>query len=258
MLTDWDRGPFVPENNLKGIVRLINEGGAFSIASGRQYMDTMSFFPRHFFNAPSVQANGAAIWDCSTDTVLETVVFPQPCKEELVEYTRSYKNLWLACADDTLIYEILFCDERDGGLHDAPSIRPQISIEEFFSRDFLKVCFILGDPEDMPRLKSVYESMECSKLLNASTSSPIYLECFNKNADKGIGVLKSKKLSGFSDKKLVCIGDYFNDESMLRAADISVCPSSAPQEIKDICSIVTRSSNNDGAIAELVQILADM
>ena len=59
LLTDWSLGPVVPKRNLESITEFVKEGGNFSIASGRQYRDALSFFPQHFCNAPSVQNNGA-------------------------------------------------------------------------------------------------------------------------------------------------------------------------------------------------------
>ena len=255
MLSDWDRGPYVPQRNIDGIDRLIGEGGAFSIASGRQYADSMSFFPRHFFNAPSVHANGAVIWDCQSDSILKQTPIPQSCKEELVEYTRRFKNLWLAAADEDRIYELDFGDERDGKLTDCK--RPRTSIGDFFARDFLKACFILGDPKDMERVERDFAAMECAGSLNSSISSPIYFECYDRGVDKGLGVLEARRLSGSEGRKLVCIGDYFNYLSMLLAADIAACPANAPEGIKDVCQIIT-CSNNDGAIGELVERLAEL
>ncbi len=255
MLTDWDLGPYVPQRNIEAITRLMAEGGAFSIATGRQYADSMSFFPKHFFNAPSVQANGAVIWDCRRDSIIRQTPIPQGCKEELVEYTRRYPNLWLAAADEERIYELDFLDSRDGKLTDSK--RRHTSLEDFYSRDFLKACFILGDPADMERVERDYSRMECSRVLNSSVSSPIYFECYDKSVDKGLGVLEARRLSGNDDRTLVCIGDYFNDLSMLKAADIAVCPHNAPREIKELCQIVT-CSNNDGAIGDLIERLSRM
>ena len=56
------------------------------------------------------------------------------------------------------------------------------------------------------------------------------------------------------ERKLACIGDYFNDYEMLKSADIAACPSNAAQGIKDICDIVT-CSNDEGAIAGLISAL---
>ena len=60
--------------------------------------------------------------------------------------------------------------------------------------------------------------------------------------------------AGLEKRTLVCIGDYFNDESMLRQADIAACPSNAAQGIQEICQLIT-CSNNDGAVADLIEQL---
>ena len=252
MLTDWELGPCVPKRNIDAISRFMNVGGAFSVSSGRQYYDTVAFFPEHFFNAPSVQANGAAVWDCRKDELLYSTPLPQRCKEELVEYARSCPKLWLAVADEKRIYELELKDGRDGKLKDI--LRPHTSLEDFYSRSFLKACFILENPEDMEQVKADFAALNCARLLNSSTSSPVFFECYSREADKGLGVKKAQGLGGYEERKLVCIGDYFNDMSMLLAADIAACPSNAPEEIQAICQIVT-CSNNDGAVAELVERL---
>lgn len=252
MLTDWDRGPYVPKRNIEGIAGLINEGGAFSIASGRQHRDTTCFFPKGFFNAPSVHANGALIYDCRKDSILRARPIPQGCKEELVEYARYRKDLWLVVADEDRIYELLYCDERDRMRTDT--IRGYLEIEEFYSRDFMKACYILPDPEYMPTMEADFCRMACSATLNYSQSSPIFFECYAKGVDKGSGVRTAMELAGITGKKLVCFGDYFNDLPMFGIADICACPDNAPDEIKAICQIVT-CSNNDGAVGDLIEQL---
>ena len=40
-LSDWSRGPIVPEENLRALESFVAQGGLFSIASGRQYPEIM-------------------------------------------------------------------------------------------------------------------------------------------------------------------------------------------------------------------------
>ena len=48
------------------------------------------------------------------------------------------------------------------------------------------------------------------------------------------------------------IGKFDNDLEMLKAADISVCPSNAKQSVKDICDHCL-CSNNEGLIADVIE-----
>ena len=73
-----------------------------------------------------------------------------------------------------------------------------------------------------------------------------------------------------TDKTLVCIGDFYNDVSMLEIADIAACPDNAPDDIKAMCQIVQNNipdkqdrkivtcNNNEGALADLIEILEKM
>ena len=72
--------------------------------------------------------------------------------------------------------------------------------------------------------------------------------------DKGTGIRRALAAAGLEGRTLVCIGDYFNDEAMLRQADIAACPANAAQGIREMCQIIT-CSNNEGALADLLEQL---
>ena len=56
------------------------------------------------------------------------------------------------------------------------------------------------------------------------------------------------------NRRVYMCGDYENDEVMLRAADVAVCPANALPSIKAICNHCF-CSNDDGVIADLIQYL---
>ena len=60
-LSDWSRGPIVPEENLRALESFVAQGGLFSIASGRQYPEIMDF-PGGLSCAPVVCGNGAIVY----------------------------------------------------------------------------------------------------------------------------------------------------------------------------------------------------
>ena len=56
------------------------------------------------------------------------------------------------------------------------------------------------------------------------------------------------------DIVLYACGDNNNDEAMLKAADVAVCPANATNEVKAICHKCL-CSNNEGVIADLIYSL---
>ncbi len=255
VLTDWDRGPRVPDSNLAAIHRLIEKGGAFSIASGRQFDDVMRYFSGKELNAPAVLGNGTVLHACPSGDVLFKLPLGREFKTEAVELARENGYVWLLVGNLSSVYQVAMGDKRDGIW--AALSRKLISIDEFISGDYLKLVFVLTDPKLMPQLQAAVDGMKTAAQMKRCLSAPVFLETFDAGAGKGNGIRRALELSGLADRKLVCIGDYYNDLEMLEAADIAACPSNAPADIQAACQIVT-CGNNSGAVAGLLRALEAM
>lgn len=252
-LTDWSLGPVVPERNLARIRAFVSAGGLFSVASGRQAPGILQLFPGVAFHAPLVCGNGSVIYDPAEQQVLRKTCLPTDYKCACVSYFLTHPEVWIVAADETRIWQIVSGDPaRDDQLNDWP--RPRMSIEDFLSGDYVKVVYILAEGGDMEALKHEVAALPGAELVTGAQSGPRYLEMVDRTVSKGAGIRQAMALAGLERRRLVCIGDYFNDESMLRQADIAACPSNAAQGIQDICQLIT-CSNNDGAVGELIERL---
>lgn len=255
MLTDWDRGPVVPERNLAAITRFMNEGGSFSIASGRQHTDILGFFPGFEFNAPIVQGNGASLYDCQKKTVFARLPLSRQYKEESIAFARANPWVWVVAADTRTVMQINMGDDRDRVTRALKENR--ISIEEYLTGEYVKIVYVVADPADMPRLRELTAHFTCAPEISASMSSPVFLETFDCRASKALGIQKARDYANLNHKTLVCVGDYYNDKEMLELADIAVCPSNAPEDLKALAHIIT-CNNNEGALADLIEALERM
>ena len=56
-------------------------------------------------------------------------------------------------------------------------------------------------------------------------------------------------------RAFVSIGDFDNDLEMIREADLGACPSNAEESVKKAADIVLTHSCEDGAVAELIDII---
>lgn len=253
LLTDWSLGPYVPAVNLEAIKKFISDGGMFSIASGRQFRETLEFFGEIKFPVPMVQGNGSVIYDGEKREVLQKTALPEKVKLECLDYSRQKKGIWLIAADENDIYQVLTGDSLwDSALTDLR--RSPISEEDYLSREFVKVCFVIEDPEELPSVADDIRRFENADKIRLMQSSPVFLEVLEKSAGKASAVAEAIRLAGAEGRKLVCIGDYDNDCDMLELADIAACPSNASPRVLEMADIVT-CSNNEGAIADLIRRL---
>lgn len=253
LLTDWSLGPIIPNANIEAIRRFISKGGLFSVATGRQFGETMKFFGEIQFSLPTVQGNGAVIYDSTLGKVIKKTILPERVKLECLNYANRKKGVWLAAADEFNIYQIESGDKAwDDKLSDLK--RTLITVEEYLALDLVKTCYILAEPADLPSVTYDLQSFESSDLFRITQSSPVFLEVLEKSVGKGAGVAEAIRLSGVKGRKLVCIGDYDNDCDMLALADISACPSDASPRVLEMAQVIT-CSNNEGAVADLISKL---
>ena len=252
VLTDWSRGPVVPQRNLASIKRFMEEGGTFSIASGRQHSDILPFFKDCIPNAPLVQGNGTSLYDCREQKVVYKLPLSREYKEESIAFCRENPWVWGCCGNVDTVMQINFGDSRDKLTKALTNYR--ISAEEFLAGEYTKIVYVVEDPAHIARLREATDRFATAQDMLQTLSSPIFLECYDKRAGKASGIRRAMELADLTGKTLVCIGDYYNDEAMLRIADIPACPSNAPEDIKALCRIIT-CDNNAGALADLIETL---
>lgn len=253
MLTDWSLGPYVPKANLDAIRAFITAGGMFSIASGRQFGETLPFFGDIVFSAPMVQGNGAVIYDCVNGKILKKIVLPDKVKAESLSYRDRRKGVWLVAADEFDIYQVE-SDDRVWDLKLNDKARKMISTQEYMSLELVKVCFVLNDEAELEAVADDLRNFESSDMVLLTQSSPVFLELLDKSAGKAPAIAEAVKLAGAEKRHLVCIGDYDNDCDMLSLAEIPACPENSSPRVLEMANIVT-CGNNEGAVADLIRRL---
>lgn len=251
-LTDWNLGPVVPQRSLESIKRFMDKGGTFAIASGRQYSDILPFFPGLVPNAPLVQGNGTSLYDCQQGKILYKLPLSPEYKQQCIRIARENPWVWLVAGNEHTVMQVELGDSRDAVNKALNNNR--IDAEEFLRGEYLKMVYVVEEPSRIPVLEGITDGLPMAASMEKTLSSPIYLETYDKRASKAAGIRLAMELAGLEGKTLVCIGDYYNDEAMLRAADIAACPAGAPQDIQSLCRIVT-CGNNEGALAELIDTL---
>lgn len=253
LLTDWSLGPYIPQVNLDAIQRFSAAGGLFSVASGRQYNDTFRYFGDIRFSTPSVQVNGAIIYDNAEEKILKKILLPEEVKHECLDYFLKHKCVWLVAANEHETFQVLSGDsKRDSKLNDIK--RKFMTATEYHDSELVKVCFVIFDPEHLSRTAQDIRNFESNGLFTLMQSSPFFLELLEKKAGKAAAIKKVIAHIGAQDRTLVCIGDYDNDLEMLALADIAACPENASEQVHKIAGLKT-CSNNKGALAELISQL---
>ncbi|WP_154889604.1 Cof-type HAD-IIB family hydrolase [Longibaculum muris] len=136
--------------------------------------------------------------------------------------------------------------------------KARFEVIDEYNMDFLKddhIAKLLYEKRDMDYLKGIEKQIQShvEGRLAVSYSSYRYLE-FNP-----IGVSKGAALKWLADylhmdiQETIAIGDNYNDTSMIKAAGLGVCVSSATEDIQAMSDYVTKADYDQGAVAEVIE-----
>jgi len=245
----------VPEN-LEAIEHFKKEGGLFTIATGREIMNIPSVVPniRTLCNAPVIAVNGACIWDAAADRILHEEFLPEPEISRIADAART------RCPEVQMRISVRgeFRTERLGEMTKKTfhNMLPHFRImpyEEMEHGCWYKLGWD-GTPDELARVRSVLEK-ELGEGCILQLGHQTILEVQSRRATKGAMLHKLKQLTGREDAVLWAIGDYENDEIMLRMADRCAMPADGMDKLRSIPGMVTVCNHDEGAIAGLIDYI---
>ena len=245
----------VPEN-LEAIEYFKSEGGLFTIATGREIMNIPSVVPNisTLCNAPVIAVNGACIWDAAADRILHEEFLPEPEVSRIADAARSL------CSEIPIRISVRgeFLTERLGEMtkktfHNMLPYFRVMPYGETAHGNWYKLGWD-GTPDELSHVRSILEKAlgeGCILQLGHAT----ILEVQSRRATKGAMLQKLKALTGRENATLWAIGDYENDEIMLRMADRCAMPADGMDKLRHIPGMITVCNHDDGAIAGLIDYI---
>ena len=234
LVSDFDRTMTdhrsqIPQANLDAIRYFMDNGGAFTIATGRSLPMSRHRFAEIPMNAPLLVFNGAACFDMQTGELLFCHPMPDDCMALMQHYEKMLPHLRLEvhCLDKHYVFH--GDDSRDDYLrrqktdfvHADWDMIPEPRVK-FSIYSMRKNLFdIMPDsPEGQFFLELEREVNERGGgRYTAINSLPGMVEVQAAGTSKGIAARELAQRLG--RKILVCAGDATNDLSMLEEADLA-------------------------------------
>ena len=258
----------VPEENIRAIREFTEQGGAFTIASGRGKREWRESFSHIPFNAPLILGNGAVIYDAKADKTLFQAVFSEARKalvKELISKIPDDSCVLIEAGEKLVIPEE---NHRRTGFTGFPGTQAVFVPLDRIEGEWDKVTFMSKlppfdasrpapvdfssfDTAPMDRVESLAEQAG----IQGIRSLPFLYEIPPEGTDKGTS---ARRLQDMLKKKLlIAVGDAPNDLALLRTADICFVP-----ERSILASEGTAPENavitvpcEEASIADLIRIL---
>lgn len=252
LLSSTGEMAYLTDENRDLIEYFILKGGTFSVASGRNMQNAFSALNLLQVNFPYTLINGALTVRQDSKATIETKEVPDDFLKQALSFYKSHeKDIAFVIADENKMYGMNKNENMslNHGFHwkiisddEVKDIRP------------LKLAFAF-DENLADEIYNGLMNLKSSGQVKLIQSSPYFIEIVAKDASKGQAIRDNIDYMQMSDKTLVCIGDYLNDESMLDIADYAYVVSDAHPLLKEKFNVL--KSNHDGYIMDEVLKIID-
>ena len=251
----------VPEN-IEAIERFKAQGGLFTIASGRMYLNVKTVVPEpaKLLNAPAIMANGTCLYDFSAGEIIDYAPLDKDLTARALAWVReNFPTVGIRVSTLTGFVTDSLTGYIKKDLAPYPDTVRVITDGVWCPRDevWLKIVF-RDEAQVLEDVRAGLEkrfpgAFECGK------SAMRYLEIQMSGCNKASMLVRLRKLAEdkLGRKVTVCAcGDYENDLAMLGAADISACPENAIDKVKNIADLCLCHCDK-GFIAALIDRLGE-
>lgn len=241
----------------RAIERFIGLGGKFTVATGRTIQSFEQYTKLLELKMPVIMYNGGAIYDYQKQKVMYSHPLPDTVKEMTAEILRLMPESGgeVLTLDNTYVFNNTEYQQLHTKLCGITPLYTELS--EIPVTGWLKVLFSLA-PENVGKLHLLVKQLGFDEHVDFVKSSEIFLEVLPKGISKGSALEAYRKLEGMEDHTFVSIGDFDNDIEMVKAADIGACPSNAQESVKNAADIVLEHTNDEGAVAELIEYIVTL
>lgn len=245
-----DDSGHTPQSVLDAVTYFENNGGRFSVSTGRTYQGLCRYPYTSRFNAPALLSNGAMAYDFRK----REIAFLDGIGDEGVEMLRVLMTQFPDVAIEMYPFDETFAVHLSEGSH------------RHFTNQGIPYT-VVDDPAEAvrpwakemlccPEGKSlaVQDFLRQSSAVGFLPTTGTFVEVLRRGVDKGSGLLKLADMLCIPHSRVYAVGDGYNDVDMLHAAAGAFVPCNGAEEALAAADYVVRS-NNDGTVAHAIEIL---
>ena len=243
----------VSRENAEAIEYFTNNGGRFTIATGRMIPAITLYAQMLAINAPIIALNGAVVYDMERKTILSSRPHVADIKSLVRELAEMFPELGIevVMADKMYVCRGSEVSRQHCEIIKVPYVLTDVSAAE---GECMKLN-LTQSPEYLDPVENYIASKHAGAFYVVH-SDPHYLEVLHSEANKGWGLKTVADIIGVARENVYAIGDNYNDIELLMNAGFAFAPSNAEQQLKDAAGMVV-SSNDEHAVRDVVKFISE-
>lgn len=253
-------GDIIPKRNIEAIEFFTSEGGIFSVATGRSPSAVDGVF-KHFKNiGPSVFTNGSVIFDYSKKQILRQSFMTKKCNTALNEILKYDINVGVQVHNNGKVFVPVMTDNIKMHLEYEDIKHIDCSVEDAMNLPINKIMYFIDEQDRVDEITDKLRllDLECDFVISSATFHNVFcrmIEQCPKNITKVTGIDFLLNKFHIDKGNFFAIGDYYNDVTMIKSADVSACVAESPDEVKVLADVVCGTAKN-GAVADFIEYLS--
>ena len=263
LTVDYDRtltapDSTIPERNIEAIRYFMENGGAFTVNTGRSMPMAMAFLDKVPVNAPLLLYNGSAAYDTAKKEICFMHEIRMDLWDTIDDVIRQFPDLTVEVQALDKHYNFIPNPAWDafsanncayGMARQGQDLGPFLKFTLYGQIRGVTVDHLFhGDPEELRRLDEVQSRITelYGDNVVAFRAGPRIIDVHAKGVSKGRAAKELQEQLG--RKILVCVGDGENDVNMLQAADYAYSPADGvvADRFENVCNCA------EGAVADVI------
>lgn len=233
----------VSEENRRSLEYFVNNGGLFTIATGRMEVGVERYIENLPVNAPVILYNGALICDFGTGSLLWSKCLEGDVKTILKDLLERFPTLGIEVFQGGNVYYLRENEETEKHYKKEGFI-PQVASIDKVPELWYKV--ILTDrPDKLPEVEEYLAGKD--RNFRMVYSEPQFLELLDRNASKGTALVELSAITGVPVSNILSMGDNCNDIEMLEVSGMGFAMENANPRLKEVARYKCCSNDEHAA-----------
>ena len=242
----------ISRKNEQAIRYFTEQGGLFSLATGRSPGAIRKYLPQLSLNAPYSLLNGSYILNTQHEA-LYCAGMPHETHELIANTLTNFSQI--GC-EIFIGKQILICQFSEVTENHMNFLHLDYQMVDYHqlpqTNDWCKINFT-GDPAIMRQVRAFLKPY--SDRFDMASSADTFWEITAPGVNKGFALRRIAESCGVAPEHIYAVGDSLNDLAMIQTAHIGFAPANADEEVQNAADVCV-SSNDSDAVADVIAYLA--
>jgi Cof subfamily protein (haloacid dehalogenase superfamily) len=257
LVTDMDgtllnSGKKISTDNVQAIERFVEQGGLFTLATGRITSSVQRFVGQLPINAPAILYNGAIIHDFAQGLDVWQRTLDRAVRPVLNRVMDKFPEVGVEIYCGSEPYFIRENQTTDHHRRMENFVKPAIGGFEQLNEPWFKVL-LAWDPDRLDEVAAYTEEMADANIAWVRSDNK-YLEMLPADATKGHALEHLMELMGIEQPKCIAMGDHLNDLEMIRRAGVGIAVANA-HETLTLAANRSCCHHDEHAVADVIKWL---